>query len=289
MPNLFSVNYDLATLYFLTDELAKPFIQPYVTGRPSLLTESELLTILIYNALVMHQKTLKEIWKWVKKYHRKDFPKFPQYVAFVMQVNRCLPLMSDLLGLTFAKDKLNFVDSTCLEVCKNHRADDHKVAKNIAKWGRNHQGWHFGFKMHTAINFFKQLTSILFTPADVYDAQALPQLVTDYMKILVGDSHYGASVMRKHIWDRFHILIVAPPHYKQKTKLMTWWQNLLLNLRSKIEATFDILKEHMHLTSSFPRSLTGYFTHYLRVLLGYQFSFALQAIESGNLMLGTSF
>ena len=289
MPNLFSTNYDLTTLYFLTDELTKPLTPPYITGRHCLLSDGEMITILIYNALTLRQKTLKDVWKWIHKYHRGDFPRLPKYAGFVAQVNRLLPLMSDLLGMTFVPSKLNFVDSTCLEVCRNHRADDHKVAKNVAKWGKNHQGWHFGFKMHTTINFFKQLSGILFTPADVYDAQALPKLVRDYMKMLVGDSHYGASVMRKHIWDKFKILIVAPPHYKQKTKLITWWQNMLLNLRSKIESVFDILKEHMHLVSSFPRSLTGYFSHYLRVLLGYQFSFVLQAADSLTLKLETSF
>lgn len=51
---------------------------------------------------------------------------------------------------------------------------------------------------------------------------------------------------------------------------MSGLQFLLLNMRSKIESTFDYLKEHMHLVSSFPRSVNGYAVHYLRTLLGYQ-------------------
>lgn len=88
--------------------------------------------------------------------------------------------------------------------------------------------------------------------------------------MLVGDSHYGASPMRKRLWKKYGIIVIAPPHYKQRKKLMSGLQFLLLHMRSKIEATFDYLKEHMHLVSSFPRSVNGYAVHYLRTLLGYQ-------------------
>lgn len=88
---------------------------------------------------------------------------------------------------------------------------------------------------------------------------------------MVGDSHYGASTTRKTVRDQYKgVVIIAPPHYKQKKQVMAEWQHLLLMLRPKIEATFGKLKEQAYLVSSFPRSVRGYFVHYLRVLLGYQ-------------------
>lgn len=51
---------------------------------------------------------------------------------------------------------------------------------------------------------------------------------------------------------------------------MTKWQHWLLKTRTKIESVFDYLKEHLHLVSSFPRSVPGYFFHCLRILSGYQ-------------------
>lgn len=74
------------------------------------------------------------------------------------------------------------------------------------------------------------------------------------------------------LWERFGTIVVAPPHPKQKQKLLTAWQYLLLRLRSKIESVFDYLKEHLHLVTSFPRSPQGYLLHYLRILLAYQVS-----------------
>jgi hypothetical protein len=63
---------------------------------------------------------------------------------------------------------------------------------------------------------------------------------------------------------------VAPPWPSQKKKVATETQNNLLNHRAKIECVFDYLKEHLHLVYSFPRSVPGYFVHYVRGLLGYQ-------------------
>lgn len=279
MPNLSTQTFDLTTLYTLIDDACREVFPSQVTGRPPILADSELITILIWNCLTLHQKTLKDVLKSVTDYHLADFPQLPKYSTFLEHVYRVTPKMATLLGLTFVESKLDFADSTFLEVCKKHRAEDHKVAKNIATFGKNHQGWHFGFKLHAVIDPQGFLSSIMFSPADVYDAQMLPRLLKDFMKIVVGDSHYGASVMRNFIWKTKKVLIVAPPHYKQKTKLMTWWQNALLSMRSKIESVFDILKEHLHIVTSFPRSVKGYFAHYIRILLGYQCSLLLKALS----------
>ena len=176
-----------------------------------------------------------------------------------------------MLQLFLASDaQLRFADSTMLPVCKPIRADRHKVAKGVAQFGKNWQGWHYGFKLHAAIDHNNRLAAIVFTPANQHDAQEIERLVNDQTKILVGDSHYEASIMRKRIWKKHGTLIIAPPHYTQKKQLATDWQILLLHMRPKIEAVFGKLKEQHFLVTSFPRSVKGYFVHYLRTLLGYQ-------------------
>lgn len=240
-------------------------------GRPSKLKDSELLAILIWDSLNEPHKTLKTVRSWIVRDYGDYFPHIPEYQNFVVHCHRLLPTMAWLLQTLLRYDAdLRFADSTMLPVCKNHRADHHKVAQGVAAWGKNWQGWHYGFKLHASIDQNHNLTGIYFTPADGYDAQSMEQLVKGATKGLVGDSHYGASVMRKRLWKRYGILVVAPPHYKQRKQLMDGLQFLLLTMRPKIEATFDYLKEHMFLVSSFPRSVEGYFVHYLRTLLGYQ-------------------
>lgn len=257
---------------WVDDTLPKPEVS-LVGGRPSSLSNSELLTIVIRDGLNEPHKTFKDTYSWIARDYRDCFPSLPTYKNFVMHLHRILPVMVWFLQTLLRYDaKLRFADSTMLPVCQNIRADRHKVAKAVAARGKNWQGWHYGFKLHASIDQENRLTGICFTPAEVYDAQRMEELVKGQTRVLVGDSHYGASPMRKRLWKKYGIIVIAPPHYKQNKKIMTGLQHLLLTLRPKIEATFDYLKEHMHIVTSFPRSVEGYFVHYVRTLLGYQVS-----------------
>lgn len=241
-------------------------------GRPNLMADSELVTIFIWNALTVKQKNLKEIHKWIKMYHKKEFPKLTNYSAFVDHCHRIMPsLLRVLKQLLSSKEPIRFMDSTMLPVCKLTRADRHKVTKGFADFGRNHQGWHFGFKLHASIDRNGRFTGLSFTPASCHDTQSIPDIIDKNTKVAVGDGGYNAKAMRDYIHSIFGTFIVAPPHPKQNKKLATLWQMVLLKMRPKIESVFGYLKENMNLVTSFPRSVKGYFLHYIRILLGYQF------------------
>lgn len=265
-------SHHIVDLYYWVDELLPKHLPNPAGGRPAILTPSELITVLIWNTLVVQQQTLKGIYDWLCMYHRKEFPQLPTtYQGFVAACHRaaplCLYVMQQLLCTT---EPIRIVDSTMLPVCKRQRADSHKVAQNIARFGRNHQGWHFGFKLHAAIDLKGALCALALTPANAFDAHLLVQLLNEHTKIAVGDTTYGARVMREIIWERYGTVIIAPPHPKQTKKIAALWQNELLSMRSKIEAVFDVLKQHLHLVTSFARSVKGYLLHYIRILLSYQ-------------------
>lgn len=179
----------------------------------------------------------------------------------------CFALLEDLLD---TEASVRIMDSTMLPVCKPHRTDAHRVAKNIAEFGKNWQGWHYGFKLHASTSLDGVLSGIALTPANVYDAQMEYLLLNKNCRIAVGDTLYGARVMRERMWKRYGTVIVSPPFPKQNKKITTPWQNELLSKRSKIESVFDYLKEHMFLVTSFARSVMGYLLHYVQTLLGYQ-------------------
>ena len=240
-------------------------------GRPSFLSNSELITILIWNTLNIKQRNLKDIYQWIKLDYQSEFPQLPNYQNFVKHCHKTLPLMIGVLnGLLQLTSAVRIIDSTMLEVCKLVRANSHRIAKNIADFGKNHQGWHYGFKLHASVNLSGQLAGLAFTPASHHDAQQMPKILNEYAKIAVGDGGYTASVMKRYIWETYGTLIISPPHFKQNKKLLTPWQYTLLRIRPKIESVFDYLKEHLNLVSSFPRSVAGYLLHYIRILLGYQ-------------------
>ncbi|HTW97094.1 MAG TPA: IS982 family transposase [Candidatus Methylomirabilis sp.] len=260
----------ITDLYVWTDELL-PKHEKSGSGRPKLLSPSEVITILIWNGLTGRSKTLKDIYRSLLLYHQDDFPSLPKYKRFVENCHEVLPDLLFILNQILAGDSaVKIMDSTMLEVCKLVRADIHKTCKNIAQFGKNHQGWHYGFKLHASVNLSGQLGKIFITPANFHDAQAMPNILNEKTILAVGDGGYTASVMKKYIFENYGTIVVSPPHPKQNKKLLTLWQYKLLKVRPKIESVFDYLKEHMNLVSSFPRSVMGYLLHYIRIVLAYQ-------------------
>lgn len=240
-------------------------------GRPPILSSAEVITMFLWSTMVLQQKTMKDVYRTLSVYHYCDFEKLPAYNTFVDEIHRALPLCFELLTqLLSSTEAVRIMDATMLPVCKLHRVDSYKTAKNIATFGKNWQGWHFGFKLHASVSLDGRLCGIALTNASVYDAQMEHLLLNEHARLAVGDTLYGASVMRKRMWRRYGTIIIAPPHPKQKRKVTAPWQIELLNIRSKIESVFDYLKEHLHLVSSFPRSMSGYLVHYVRILLAYQ-------------------
>lgn len=240
-------------------------------GRPSVLRDSEVITILTFNLLTVQQSTLKQVYVWVQQYHASDFPHLPNYQNFVKHCHRLIPELERILSSLLAfKAPLRFMDSTMLEVCKLVRRSSHRVARGYATTGYNHQGEHYGFKLHMSIDNDGRIAAAILSTAKTHDSRAIPYLVNEHTKVAVGDTGYRSQPLHKKIQKAFGTFILTPPHYKQRTQLFTTSQVKLLKRRPKIETIFDYLKEHLHLESSFPRSMQGYALHYLRILLGYQ-------------------
>jgi hypothetical protein len=239
-------------------------------GRPLKLHQNEVIALLVFSHLTAPQRTLTTVYTWAQCNYYRKFD-MPSYSSWMRKCHQALPGMLQILDQLLVRDaKLRFLDSTMLPVCRLVRANRHRVAKGVANFGKNHQGWWYGFKLHAACNLKGQLAAVYFTPANESDSQQIPHLVNDATAVAVGDGGYTASVMARKMWREHGTYILSPPHPKQKKKLLHQWQLLLLQARPKIECTFDYLKEHMLLVTSFPRSVAGYAVHYIRVLLSYQ-------------------
>ena len=66
-------------------------------GRPSALTNSEHMTILIWDGLTEPHKNLSSLHDWIAREYLDCFPKLPKYQNFVAHVHRLLPQMVWLL------------------------------------------------------------------------------------------------------------------------------------------------------------------------------------------------
>lgn len=142
-----------------------------------MLSDSELVTILVWDGLTEPHKTLKSLYHWMQRDYQDCFPKLPKYQNFVAHCHRLLPTLGWLVQSTLSTAApLRFADSTMLPVCRLVRADRHKVAKGIAAFGKNHQGWHYGFKLHASIDQESKLAALFFTPANEADVLQLKHL-----------------------------------------------------------------------------------------------------------------
>lgn len=268
MPLLYSER--ITELFVWVDEMLPKQISGPCIGRPRALSDTEIVTILIWNILMVKQKNWKDLHRFLCAYHRNDFPTLPKYNDFLVHCHRATTLCLHLLQRLFVTDaRLKFMDGTMLPVCKHKRADDYKVAKGVANFGKNWQGWHFGFKLHVSVTEEGKLCALAFTQASVHEKHLVEKLLGSFTEIAVGDSSYGGAELRERMWKTRGIYILAPA-FPNQTKLMAQWQKDLLAERSCIESVFDYLKEHLHLVTSFPRSVYGYLAHYAMVLLGYQ-------------------
>lgn len=239
-------------------------------GRPVKLHTNEVIALLLFSSMAAPQRTLSGIYQWAQVHYYRRF-RLPAYSSWMRKCHQALPDMLFLLDQLLAKDsRLRFLDSTMLHVCKLVRADRHRVARGVAAFGRNHQGWHYGFKLHAACNPKGRLAAVFFTAANAADSQQIPHLVNDATLVAVGDGGYTAQVMARKMWREHRAYILSPPHPMQRKKVLARWQLTLLRARPRIECVFDYLKEHLLLESSFPRSVDGYAVHYVRVLLSYQ-------------------
>lgn len=257
-------------LFVWIDDALAAASQTNRIGRPPVLRDSEIVTILTFNLLTVQQQTLRQVYDWTLQYHSGEFPKLPAYQNFVAHCHRVVPLLNQLLTeLLMSEAQLRFMDSTMLEVCRLARRTYHKTARGYARTGYNWQGEHYGFKLHASIDNQGRLCAYVFSDALAHDSRAIPYLVNQHTRVAVGDTGYR-SALHKKIHRLWGTIFVVPPHYKQKKQLLTKSQLKLLRRRPKIEAVFDYLKQHLHLQSSFPRSMQGYALHYLRILLGYQ-------------------
>lgn len=268
MSFLFSHN--IIELYVWVDEMLPKRLGTRTVGRPRALSDAEIVTILVWNILILKHKTWKDLHRFLVAYHQHDFPTLPKYNAFLVFCHRatmgCFRLLEQVL-VTDAPLKL--MDGTMLPVCQHKRADEHRVARGIANFGRNWQGWHYGFKLHASVTVDGRLCAIAFTQASVHEKHLVQKLLGTTTRIAVGDSSYGGTDIRTRMWNTYGTWILAPAFHGQK-KILASWQKILLARRSAIESVFDYVKEHLHLVTSFPRSVFGYLAHYAMVLLGYQ-------------------
>lgn len=273
---------ELVSLFYLVDEFCKGFEPKWQAHllssgtiqrvKPSSLSLSEVLTIAIHFHQSNH-KTFKQYYTdYVSVYLAADFPGLTSYGRFVeLMGSASLPLHVFLLSLLGSPTLANFVDSTKVVVCNNHRITRNRVFKGIAARGMSSMGWFYGFKLHLVVNERGEMTSFLLTPGNVADnnVQLGTKLCARLHGKLYGDRGYISADLFLALWQQ-GVQLVTGIRKNMKNRLLPLWDKLMLRKRNLIETINDQLKNSNQIEHTRHRSPRNFLTNLLAGLVAYQ-------------------
>jgi len=236
-------------------------------GRPANLTPSEVLTL----ALFRFWTTLGN-WKAFYALMDAGFPQLPCYETLLRQINAHGPLGLLLLIALLGRQEgpgTYALDATAIPVSRHRRQA--KVVRQWVAWGKDSdRHWFFGFKLHAVCDPRGQLVSLRITPGNVADVTQAEALLSQLRELVIADAAYISTPLREQLGELG--LLLLTPLRKNMKGLASLEQTQHFSRRSIIETVFSVLKDRLGLITSLPRSLDGYLSHYVFVLLAYQLS-----------------
>ncbi len=287
-------------IFCLVDEFCKEYaeiVDKALIGnkakRPSIMSQSEVITLVIIFQLSGF-RTFKHFYVFYVKNHMKDdFPDTVSYNRFTELMQQNLMAMTLFLKTCCLGDcsGISFIDSTPVRVCKNKRIHNHKVFKGIASTGKSTMGWFHGFKLHIIINDKGEILNFTITQANVDDRQPLKQerfLDKIYGKLFADKGYIGKDLMQMLFVDG--VQLITSVRNNMKNSLMTMSDKILLRKRSVIETVNDELKNICQIEHSRHRSFGNFLVNIISGLIAYSFlpkkpSIKYQTVKTNQLVM----
>lgn len=233
------------------------------------MSESEVMTIVIYFHTARFRDFKTYYTKYVQKYLRKEFPELVSYNRFVELMQSVLmPLCFFMLAQAKTKTGLYFVDSMHIKACHIKRQYQNKVFKDIAKKSKTTVGWFFGFKLHLIINDMGEIMAFKLTPGNVDDRVPVPELASGLTGKIVGDKGYIKQKLFDQLFDK-GLQLITRIKKNMKNKLMPMFDKILLRKRAIIESVNDQLKNLCQVEHTRHRSTNNFAVNIIGALTAY--------------------
>lgn len=168
-------------------------------------------------------------------------------------------------------DKVVYVDSSSLPVCKVIRSKRHKTMKDVANYSKSTTGWYYGLKLHATIDYHTQhLLNFQVGNSNIDDRDYLKYIATTKYKnqgiYFVADKGYLGKECLKLIQDSGNYLLTGVKSSNKQTGILAKFQTYLIYNRAKIETLFSNLKCNLFMTQTRSRSKLGYYFMYIQSL-----------------------
>ena len=205
---------------------------------------------------------------------------FCSYKTFVVNINRFAPVALQIIALILKHNRqfahvIKFTDATDIPVCLLKNVDHHKTMKDLASMSKSSKGWYYGMKLHLTADFKGKMLAIKITSADGSDRQTAKDMNKNLWGVIILDSGYVSNDLQNEMNIEGKRWWLVKPYRTQK-KLASVFENLLYDTRMMVETNFRNLKMFLGLTSSMPRSVTGYLANYVYAILALAFKPLLQ-------------
>ena len=280
---------DLEKIYCEVDDFCKTFIPSWENHllesglkhrhKPSRLSDSEVMTILILFHQFQHRNFKTFYIHYVSKHLKKEFPYLVSYSQMIKRLQRVLTPLTAFMTQRYGKPTgIAFVDATKIAVCHNIRIPRNKVFDGYAERGKGSMGWFYGFKLHLIVNDCGEILSISITKGNVDDRKPLPDMIKNLSGTLYADKGYISQSLTEQLAEK-DIKFVTGIRKNMKAKTITLWDKLMLRKRFIIETIFDQLKNISQIEHSRHRSPISCMVHLIAGMIAYTFQPKKPAIK----------
>lgn len=274
----------LIEIFCIIDEFCKyfaPELKKYTLvpsgkrrhNRTCLMSESEVMTILILFRTSRHNDLKSFYFGYVCHQMRKEFSHRLSYNRFVERQTKVrLHLLLFLQTCALGKCSGISIYSTSLVSCYIKRASSHRTIKGCAAKGKSTMGWFFGFKLYIVINDCGEIISWTLTLGNTYDCESLKH--KNFTKRLFGKLFADRGYICQYLFETLFvddIHLVTKIWKNMKDSFMNRYDKILLRKRALIEAVNDELKNVCNIEHTKHRSVDNFVINLVAGLIGYDF------------------
>ena len=252
-----------------TNQKALPSPSRSKRGPRCSLSDSEIMTILIFFQASGYRNFKTFYTHFLLDYWHHAFPNLPSYHRFLELMPRvAIPLVLFSQLNCGKKTGLYYIDSSCLPVCHLKRSKRHKTFKEIAQYGRTSVGWFFGLKLHIVVNERGQLMAFRITSGNRSDITSAEPLLKHLQGLAFGDKGYISKAVFNRLLKQGLKLVTRVRKNMKKTPLSSL-EKQLLDQRGIIETIIGHLKHRYQVWHTRHRSIANAMTHLVAAIAAY--------------------